>query len=132
MTFPADKKKKILVVDDDMSFARMIQLLLVRHGYDVYTSSGVADAKRKLGDEHGAFDLIVLDLMMPEENGFDFLNWKESAPESIKGVPVLINTAKKVNDEESDFLLARSKGIVEKGMDFTSIIVKKVLEILSL
>ncbi len=125
------KKKRLLVVEDDTSFARMIQLLLSRHGFEVLTSPGVADAKSKLGADGGGFELIVLDLMMPEENGFDFLNWRDSAPDQVKAIPVVINTAKKVSEGERAFLLSRAKCIVEKGMDFTTQIVKTVLDVSS-
>ncbi|HPN83965.1 MAG TPA: response regulator [Victivallales bacterium] len=131
MSSAGETKRKILVVDDDQSFSRMIQLLIARQGHEVQTSPGVEDAKKKLGDDGSGFNLIVLDLMMPEQNGFDFLNWKDATKEAIKSIPVLINTAKKVSEEERNFLEPRSKFIVEKGMDFTSTIVKKVSEALS-
>lgn len=125
------KKRTVLVIDDDLSFARMIQLLLSRHGFEVTISSGVADGKKKLGEDGNGFNLIVLDLMMPDENGFDFLNWRDTASESLKAIPIVVNTAKKVNDEEREFLLSRSKCVVEKGLDFTNQIVKKALEFAS-
>jgi len=122
------KKKKVLIIDDDLSFARMIQLLLLRLSFDVLTSFSVADARQKLGLDGNGVDLIILDLMMPEENGFDFLKWRDNASDALKAIPIIVNTAKKVNDEEKKFLLLRCKCIVEKGMDFTNQIVKRVIE----
>jgi CheY-like chemotaxis protein len=124
-------RRKILVVEDDFSFLRMMQLLLKRQGYEVEAVSGVSDARKKLGDSGNGFDLIILDLMMPEENGFDFLKWRDNAGPSIRDIPVLLNTAKRISEDEDAFLRVRVKDVVDKGLNFTEAIIKKVAEALS-
>ncbi len=60
----------ILVVDDDDRLRELLRKFLSENGFRVTTSSDAADARAKL--THLAFDLMVLDLMMPGESGLDF------------------------------------------------------------
>lgn len=57
----------LLVVDDDARLRRLLARYLSEHGYLVTTAENAGDARGKLGSF--AFDLIVLDLMMPGESG---------------------------------------------------------------
>lgn len=63
--------QRILVVDDDPSILRLVSIILSRAHYDVDTAKGGRDALAKM--ERTEYDVIVLDLMMPEVNGFDVL-----------------------------------------------------------
>jgi DNA-binding response OmpR family regulator len=58
---------KILVVDDDTSLAEMLKALLTSVGYDVWLASNAAEAKALVVHVHP--DLILLDLMLPDEDG---------------------------------------------------------------
>lgn len=60
----------ILVVDDDDKLRKLLARYLGEHGYLVATAPSAADARAKLASF--AFDLIILDLMMPGESGLDF------------------------------------------------------------
>jgi two-component system phosphate regulon response regulator OmpR len=60
----------ILVVDDDDRLRRLLARFLGENGFLIATASSAADARAKLASV--AFDLIVLDLMMPGEHGLDF------------------------------------------------------------
>ncbi|SON57053.1 Transcriptional regulatory protein OmpR [Hartmannibacter diazotrophicus] len=64
---PADDAQHILVVDDDSRIRSLLQRFLAAQGYRVTTAGNAAEARRKL--ELIAFDLIVLDVMMPGEDG---------------------------------------------------------------
>ena len=77
----------VLVVDDDDRLRELLRKYLSENGFLVVTASDAADARAKLTTL--AFDLIVLDLMMPGESGLDFAGdlRKESA------VPILMLTA---------------------------------------
>ena len=66
---PADDAPHVLVVDDDRRIRDLLSRFLTEHGYRVTTASDAAEARaphREL-----VFDLYVLDVMMPGENGFD-------------------------------------------------------------
>ena len=111
-------KYKILVIDDEYSLLRLVQMLLTRKGYDVSVALSSQDGRNHLL-KNGATDVIVLDLMMPKESGFAFLEWKDLQAEGIRKIPVIIDTAKNLKDEELRFLTPRCTQIVLKEMNFT-------------
>ena len=57
----------ILVVDDHKDIRDLLAKFLVKHGMRVTTAADATEARRQL--KAGAFDLIVLDIMMPGEDG---------------------------------------------------------------
>lgn len=60
----------IFVIDDDDRLRSLIARYLSEHGFIVATAANASDARKKM--ESLAFDLIILDLMMPGESGLDF------------------------------------------------------------
>ncbi|MBR2716049.1 MAG: response regulator, partial [Ruminococcus sp.] len=60
---------KILVVEDDKNSARLMQVILTNAGYEVELSSNGVDALKKLDEVY--IDLVLLDVMMPEMNGYE-------------------------------------------------------------
>ena len=62
-----EKMPHILVVDDDERLRGLLSQFLVEHGFLVTTATDAADARAVL--EHLAYDLIILDVMMPGEDG---------------------------------------------------------------
>ena len=60
----------ILLVDDDDSLAALLTARLCREGYDVRTSADAAHAEEALAG--GSFDVILLDVVLPDRSGFDF------------------------------------------------------------
>lgn len=111
-------KYKVLVIDDEYSLLRLVQMLLTRKGYDVSVALSSQDGRNHLL-KNGATDAIVLDLMMPKESGFAFLEWKDLQSEAIRKIPVIIDTAKNLKEEELSFLAPRCAQIVLKEMNFT-------------
>ena len=68
---------KLLIVDDDLDTVGLLRLVLQRRGYEVSTATcwdEIADRLRLVDAEKRAFDLIILDVMMPERSGFDIFN----------------------------------------------------------
>jgi two-component system phosphate regulon response regulator OmpR len=106
MMLPAtlpDDAPHLLVVDDDRRIRDLLSRFLAGEGYRVTTAETAADARAKLNGL--SFDLLVLDVMMPGENGFDFAK-------SLRGsssVPILMLTAR-------DAAESRIKGL-EMGAD---------------
>ena len=81
-------KYHILVVDDDDRIRELVKEYLNDNGFVVSSGNSAEEAKIKLG--HFKFDLIVLDVMMPGQNGFELT-------EEIKknsNVPIMLLTAK--------------------------------------
>lgn len=62
----------VLVVEDDPAIRRLVSMVLARQGYRVDAASDGLEAVLKLGVSE--YDVIVLDLMMPNLDGFTFLN----------------------------------------------------------
>jgi two-component system, OmpR family, phosphate regulon response regulator OmpR len=106
MNFPAtlaDDAPHLLVVDDDRRIRDLLSRFLAEEGYRVSTAETAKEARAKLNGL--AFDLLILDVMMPGENGFDLAK-------SIRGtsdVPILMLTAR-------DAAESRIKGL-EMGAD---------------
>ena len=81
-------KNHILVVDDDDRIKDLVKEYLNENGFIVSTGNSAEEAKIKLG--YFKFDLIVLDVMMPGQNGFELT--KEIKKNS--NVPIILLTAK--------------------------------------
>lgn len=64
-------QKRILVTDDDPAILRLVTAVLRRANYEVDTAAGGRDALEKI--DLTQYDVVVLDLMMPEVSGFDVL-----------------------------------------------------------
>jgi two-component system phosphate regulon response regulator OmpR len=84
---PTAEPAHILVVDDDRRLRDLLRKYLTEQGFRVTIASDAADARRKL--EGFAFDLLVLDIMMPGESGLELTR----ALRQKNGVPILLLTA---------------------------------------
>jgi len=99
----ADDAPHLLVVDDDRRIRDLLSRFLASEGYRVTTADTAADARAKLMGL--SFDLLILDVMMPGESGFDFAQ----ALRGTSNVPILMLTAR-------DAAESRIKGL-EMGAD---------------
>lgn len=84
----APEQPHILVVDDDRRLRELLRKYLSDNGFRVSTASNADDARGQM--QALEFDLIVLDVMMPGENGFDLTG---SMRQAGNRVPVLLLTA---------------------------------------
>ena len=90
---PADDAPHLLVVDDDRRIRVLLSRYLQENSYRVTTAESAADARLKMQDL--TFDLIILDVMMPGENGFEFTR----SIRVTNPIPILMLTAlNNVND----------------------------------
>lgn len=90
------KKGKILVVEDEESLLMLERILLSSKGYSV---TGVMDGKSAI-EEIAANrpDLVILDIMLPEMDGFEVCRQIKDNPET-NAIPVVMLTAKKSNQD---------------------------------
>ena len=91
MTLPAtlpDDAPHLLVVDDDRRIRDLLSRFLTGEGYRVSTAETAAEARAKL--KGLSFDLLILDVMMPGESGFDLA----TAIRDDSNVPILMLTAR--------------------------------------
>ena len=85
---PADDAPHILLVDDDRRIRDLLSRFLAGEGYRVTTAMSAADARAKLNGLH--FDLLILDVMMPGETGFDLARFIRQS----SSVPIVMLTAR--------------------------------------
>ena len=78
---------RILAVDDERPIAELLRLSLTRAGYECVCAYDGNEAVEKIDKE--AFDLILLDVMLPGINGFELMDYIRST-----GIPVIFLTAK--------------------------------------
>lgn len=79
---------RVLVVDDEEKLGRFVGMLLDQMGYRATVCLRVEEAKRLLA--HGKWDLVITDIVLPGENGFDLIHWIN---EYYQHVPVVAMTA---------------------------------------
>lgn len=98
----ADPKKKILVVDDDLRLRDLLSRYLTEHGFAVKVVSDASGMDKALNMER--FDLLVLDLMLPGEDGLSICRRLRGTKNSI---PIVMLTAK---GEEVDRIVGLEMG----------------------
>ena len=102
-----DDADHILLVDDDSRIRNLASRYLATQGFRVTTAANTLEARRLL--DRFAFDLIILDVMMPGESGLSFALWLRDQAPPQSALPVLMLTAR---GDASD----RVKGL-EAGVD---------------
>ncbi|KUP24087.1 response regulator transcription factor [Paenibacillus sp. DMB5] len=85
----------ILVVEDDKHVRRLLEAVLKREGYDVFTAEDGHKALDVLDAQH--IDLIILDIMMPGMDGYEFAAEVRAANSQI---PILMATAKHLPEDK--------------------------------
>ncbi len=103
---PADDAAHLLVIDDDRRIRALLQRYLGEQGYRVTLAENVAEATACL--KNFDFDLIILDVMMPGENGFDFAAELRAEASARAQVPILMLTARA---ETEDRIAGFEKGV---------------------
>lgn len=81
-------EKSILIVDDEARIGRFVSMYLDRVGYTTSTCQSVDEARRLLQSKK--WSLVLTDLVMPRETGFDLLQW---ISENYPDLPVVVLTA---------------------------------------
>ena len=102
-----EPNKSILIIDDSSTNVVLLDAVLNEKGYRIETALCVKDALAILEKETP--DLIILDLLMPKINGYDFLS-KLRSESSTKQIPVIIVSAV---SEPEDIKKAVGFGVVE-------------------
>ena len=97
-------KERILVVDDEEDILELVRYNLVKEGYHVSGTLTGEDALKKARSE--AFDLIVLDLMLPGIDGLEVTK-KLKGNQKTENIPIIMLTAK---GEEADIVTGLELG----------------------
>lgn len=83
-------KKRILVVDDERDIVDLLTYNLTKEGYDVVPAFNGREALERVS---GRIDLVILDLMMPEVDGYETCRRLKAAP-GTASIPIILLTAK--------------------------------------
>jgi CheY-like chemotaxis protein len=103
--------QRVLVVEDDEATQELLQKRLTKEGWQVVAASNGREALERL--TQGPPDLVLLDLMMPEMDGFEFLEAFRKQPGCAQ-VTVVVMTAKILTSEDRQRLRGQVAQIVEK------------------
>ena len=116
-------KTRILVVEDEESLLKLETILLTTKGYDV---TGVADGMAALQVmESNPPDLVILDIMLPEIDGFEVCTRIKANPKT-SSIPVVMLTAKKNSQDFTRGLQVGAEAYITKP--FKSARVVEVIE----
>ena len=126
------KDKKILMVDDDVDFCAAVKLLLESKSYEVvlaYDGKEGLEKARAVGP-----DMVILDVMMPEMNGYDVCVVLKADPE-LSRIPVILLTAVdqamfKTTYTKVMGLMTEADDYIAKPVDSTEL-VRRVEELLN-
>ena len=108
-------KIRILVADDDPELLAMLGLQLRKRGYEVFEADDGNEAANLARREHP--DLIILDVMMPQKNGWEVAREIRSA-EATQDIGIVILTAIGVRMNEMTSPLYGADSYVDKPFEF--------------
>ena len=89
--------KQVVCIEDDPEMIELIRLILNRRGVQVHGAAGGEEGLKMVRETHP--DLILLDLMMPDMDGWEVYQQMKS-DESIRNIPVIVVTAKAQSIDE--------------------------------
>jgi threonine synthase len=108
-----DRFPRILIVDDTPDARRLIRRILQSQGdYTLFEAANGKEAVNLVRNEHP--DLIILDLMMPEVDGFGVMDILKQDAETAS-IPIIVVTAKELTPEEKRRLEGRIHALMQKG-----------------
>src|SRR6476469_8942332 len=111
LSAPSDDAPHLLVVDDDRRIRDLLSRYLLAEGYRVTTAETAADARAKLAGLR--FDLLILDVMMPGESGFELTRSLRAS----STVPILILTARGESESRIEGLESGADDYVGKPFE---------------
>ncbi|MCB9422645.1 MAG: response regulator [Ardenticatenaceae bacterium] len=87
----ADDLRKVVCIEDELEMIELVKLILDRNKFEVTGAVGGQEGLDKIGEIKP--DLVLLDLMMPEMDGWEVYQ-KMKASEAMRDIPVIVVTAK--------------------------------------
>ena len=118
-------KPSILLVDDEENLRRTLALILRREGYEVETAATVAETRQCV--DKSTFDLVFLDLKLPDANGLTLL---PELRQRFPGMPVVILTAHDKLDAAIEAVRKGARDFLLKPLD-PPVIIQRVKQFLA-
>ena len=113
--------QKVLVVDDSKTELMFLRDLLQKNGMSVRTAEGADEAFRRLSEEKP--DLILMDVVMPGQNGFQLTRAISRSPE-YSDIPIIMCTSKSLETDRVWGMRQGARDYITKPVDATELLVK--------
>ena len=126
---PKDPGRVVLVVDDDSSTRQVLRRTLIKQGWSVVEAENGRVAMERVASHKPS--LIMLDLVMPEMDGFEFLAAVRKNPASA-ATPVVVLTSKDLTADERSQLTGKVERILQKGSYSREALLSEVKSIVAL
>jgi len=121
--------RTLLIIDDNPSDRRLIRRMIkASSGYTIYEAATGRDGLKAIYEHHP--DLIILDLVLPDVDGFSILSTLDADFE-LRGIPVLIYSGRNLTDAERGTLNVSIRAIIEKSSVDRATFVSMINEALS-
>ena len=109
----ADSSGPVLIVEDDADVQEVLRRTLVKEGWTVTEATNGREALERVSAHRPA--LIVLDLMLPEMDGFDFIEALRHR-EAWRSIPIIVVTAKDLTSDDRRRLNGAVEQVLQKGL----------------
>jgi len=110
---------RILVVDDDKNTRRLLEAVLAAENYTVFTATNGEEALQVMDREH--IDLVVLDIMMPKMDGYEFTRILR---ESNNNLPILMVSAKQLPEDRHRGFIVGTDDYITKPIDVEEMLLR--------
>ena len=118
-----EQRRQVLVVEDDSATRAVLRRTLAQEGWLVEEAENGKGALARLSDRLP--DLILLDLMMPEMDGFAFLEALRTV-RTWQAIPVVVITAKDLSAEDRRRLNGGVEQIIQKAAPDTEVFLNEI------
>jgi CheY-like chemotaxis protein len=107
-------RKRILIVDDDISGLYMLSFLLRSHNYEIFEATNGREGLNKARELKP--DVILLDIQMPEMNGFEVCQQLKQE-EEMKEIPIILFTSYGMAGHKKKAIESGADGYIEKPVN---------------
>jgi len=113
--------QKVLIIDDSKTELMFLRKLLEKNGMTVRTAEGAEEALRRLTEELP--DLILMDIVMPGQNGFQLTRSINRTPE-YAGIPIIMCTSKNLETDRVWGMRQGARDYITKPVDSAELLAK--------
>ena len=112
--------KKILIAEDSSVIQNLAKKILVQQGFGIATVKNGQQVIETISNEH--FDLIFMDINMPEMDGMECTRKIRSMDDENSGIPIIAITGNAMNYSRVDFENAGVTQVLQKPLDFDNLV----------
>ena len=113
-------KKRILLVDDELNLTKMLCMLLETRGYTVQVAFTAAESLQKVSE---GFDLILLDLVLPDFNGLEVCR-KLKQEETTRHIPIIMMSAHSLHEDKVEALYLGADDFLAKPCEHEELVAR--------